>query len=78
MELPYWFHLAGIVGDGRIADRDTKSGQDPLSKAQPFLLTCRLIAGNGCLGDENTEFISDLKISEPTRRIQGKNHYLFW
>jgi hypothetical protein len=27
---------------------------------------------------EITEFIFDLKISEPTRRIQGKNHYLFW
>jgi hypothetical protein len=27
--------------------------------------------------DEKPEFISDLRISEPTRRIQGKNHYLF-
>jgi hypothetical protein len=77
MKLPYWFHLDKIMGDGRIADRDTKSGQDPRSKAQISLLTCRLIAGNGCLGGENAEFISDLKISEPTRRIQGKNHYLF-
>jgi hypothetical protein len=30
------------------------------------------------LGDENPQFLSDLKISEPTRRIQGTNHYLFW
>jgi hypothetical protein len=27
--------------------------------------------------DESARFISDLKISEPTRRIQRKNHYLF-
>jgi hypothetical protein len=27
---------------------------------------------------EITGFISDLKISELTRRIHGKNHYLFW
>ncbi len=28
--------------------------------------------------DEIKEFVSDLRISEPTRRIQGKNLYLFW
>jgi hypothetical protein len=29
------------------------------------------------LGGEPSGFISDSRISEPTRRIQGKNHYLF-
>ena len=33
--------------------------------------------GKNPLQDERTGFISDLKISEPNRRIQGKNHYLF-
>jgi hypothetical protein len=30
------------------------------------------------LKDENDELISNWKISDPTRRIQGENHYLFW
>jgi hypothetical protein len=29
-------------------------------------------------GDEKPEFHSNPKISDPTRRIQGENHYLFW
>jgi hypothetical protein len=28
--------------------------------------------------DENPKILSNPKISEPTRRIQGENHYLFW
>jgi hypothetical protein len=54
-----------------------KAGKIHSASSQP-LFRISLIAGKNTLEDEITGFISNLKISEPTRRIQGKNHYLFW